>query len=211
MIMRFSIPAPLIAAACFASVSILSWGSAQAGDAQAGEKLAKEVCAACHGPDGNSIAPNFPHLAGQVGGYVADQLQLMKTGQREVPEMVAFVANLSNEDMENLGAYYETQTAKPAAIPEDDREAAERGERLYRGGDKHMQIAACMSCHSPNGSGVPRMYPRVANQHRDYLKKQLWAYKSGERQSRGEIMNDIAFKLSEQQIDDLSAYMHALQ
>ena len=58
-----------------------------------------------------------------------------------------------------------------------------------------MGIAACTSCHSPNGYGVPQIYPRVAGQYRDYLTKQLLAYKSGHRQSRGEIMNDIAFLL----------------
>ena len=55
------------------------------------------------------------------------------------------------------------------------------------------------------------MYPSVANQHRDYLKEQLLAYKSGERKSEGNIMNDIAFKLSLEQIEDVSAYMHALK
>ena len=125
--------------------------------------------------------------------------------------MTAFVADLTPEDMKNLGAYYAQQTAKQTSIPETDREAAERGERLFRGGLKGRQVAACMGCHAPNGHGVPQMFPRVANQHRDYLKQQLLAYKSGQRKSEGDIMNDIAFKLSEQQIDDVSAYMHALQ
>lgn len=211
MFERFFVSVPLIAMGFLSPVSILSWSDSFAADAAAGEALSKQVCAACHGADGNSVAPNFPNLAGQVEGYVVDQLKQMKSGEKQVPEMMAFVADLSDEDMQNLAAYYSAQKAKPAAIPENDLEAAERGERLYRGGERSMRVAACMSCHGPNGHGIPKRYPRVANQHRDYLKKQLWAFKTGERKSRNATMNDIAFRLSEQQIEDVSAYMHALQ
>lgn len=194
-----------------AALAIAPWSVAVAADVEAGKAIATQVCAACHGPDGNSMAPNFPNLAGQPAGYTADQLMRMKAGARTVPEMTGFVAELSAEDMQNLGAFYAAQAPRPAAIPETDVEAAERGEKVYRGGLKSMRVAACMSCHGPSGHGVPELYPRVANQHRAYLTKQLLAYKSGERQSEGDIMNDIAFKLSEQQIEDLAAYMHALQ
>lgn len=201
----------LFTAQILALLISMPWGVGNAADAKAGEALAAQVCAACHGPDGNSVAPNFPNLAGQAAGYIADQLAMMKSGERTVAEMVAFVANLSPEDMANLGAYYAAQSARQASIPESKLESAERGERLYRGGDQAMGIAACVSCHLPDGKGIPEAYPRVANQHIAYLKKQLLAYKSGERQSRGRIMNDIAFLLSLQQIDDVSNYMHALR
>jgi len=206
MLKRSLITAPLLTLLFFAP-----WGAATAADAAAGEQLAGQVCVACHGPGGNSMVPTFPNLAGQAGGYIADQLAMMKAGERNVPEMVGFVANLSPDDMANLGAYYASQSANPAAIPESDVESAERGERLYRGGDQAMGIAACVSCHLPDGKGIPEAYPRVANQHLDYLKKQLLAYKSGERVSRGRIMNDVAFLLSLQQIDDVATYMHALK
>lgn len=200
-----------ITARLFALILLSPWGVAHAGDAEAGEAIAKQQCAACHGEDGNSMVPTFPSLAGQVEGYTVDQLAKIKSGQRTVVEMAAFVTDLTPEDMRNLGAYYAEQTAKQASIPESEREAAARGERLFRGGFRTMRVAACMGCHAPNGHGVPKIYPRVANQHRDYLKKQLLAYKSGQRQSVGDIMNEIAFRLSEQQIDDVSAYMHALK
>lgn len=206
MLKQSSITVPL-----FTLILLLPWGVMHAGDAKAGETIAKQQCAACHGEDGNSMVPTFPNLAGQFEGYIADQLAKMKSGQRPVAEMAAIVADLTPEDMRNLGAYFAAQTAKLGSIPESDLEAAERGEHLFRGGHKGMRVAACMSCHSPSGHGVPQMYPRVANQHRDYLKQQLLAYKSGQRKSEGDIMNEIAFRLSEQQIDDVSAYMHALQ
>ena len=206
MLNRFSIISPFI-------VLLISspWGVILATDAKSVEALASQTCAACHGPDGNSAIPTFPNLAGQAAGYIADQLARIQSGERTIPEMAGFVANLSAEDMQNLGIFYAAQVARQASIPESDVESAERGERLYRGGDGSMGIAACTGCHAPNGYGVPQAYPRVANQHRDYLKKQLLAYKSGQRKSREEIMNDIAFLLSEQQIEDVSTYIYALE
>lgn len=182
-----------------------------AGDAKAGGDKAKQLCASCHGPDGNSIAPTFPTIAGQVPGYVADQLARFKSGERENAVMAGIAAPLSDEDMANLDAYFATQKTKPGSIPESDRELAEQGGRLYRGGFEPMRISACMSCHGPSGHGVPRRYPRVAGQKREYLEQQLLAFKSGKRKSYGDIMTNIAFRMSEQQIKAVSAYMHALQ
>jgi cytochrome c553 len=181
------------------------------GDAVAGETAAKQMCAACHGADGNSPAPNFPSLAGQVPGYVADQLARFKSGERENAVMAGIAQPLTPEQMANLDAYFSSQEVKPGAVPEEDKESAERGGWLYRGGYAPMDVAACMSCHGPSGHGVPRRYPRVSGQKREYLEQQLLAFKSGQRPSYGNIMTSIAFRMSAQQIKDVSAYMHALQ
>ena len=61
------------------AIAVAAGPANAAGDAKAGEEKAKQLCASCHGPDGNSIAPTFPTIAGQVPGYVADQLNLFKT------------------------------------------------------------------------------------------------------------------------------------
>lgn len=182
-----------------------------AGDAAAGEAMAKQLCAACHGADGNSAAPNFPSLAGQVPGYVADQLARFKSGERANDMMAGIAQPLTPEQMADLDAYFAAQEAKPGAVSDEELETAERGGRLYRGGYAPMNVAACISCHGPSGHGVPRRYPRVAGQKRDYLEQQLLAFKSGKRSSYGDIMTSIAFRMSEQQIKDVSAYMHALQ
>ncbi len=180
------------------------------GDAKAGEEKAKSACAACHGPDGNSTVAAYPSLAGQVPGYIADQLARFKSGERANPVMAGMAAPLSEEDMANLDAYFSIQAITPGVIAEEDKQAAERGGRIYRGGYAKMDVSACMSCHGPSGHGVPRRYPRLAGQKREYLEAQLLAFKSGARQSYGDIMTNIAFRLSEQQIKDLAAYMHAL-
>lgn len=178
---------------------------------KAGEEKAKQLCASCHGADGNSANPQFPSLAGQVPGYVSDQLQRFKSGERANDIMKGIAAGLADEDMAGLDMYYTSQSIAPGAVPEEDKKMAERGERLYRGGYAPMSVSACMSCHGPSGHGVPRQYPRVAGQKREYLEQQLLAFKSGKRMSYSDIMNSIAFRLSEQQIKEVSAYMHALK
>ncbi|MBN9133475.1 MAG: cytochrome c [Nitrosospira multiformis] len=78
-------------------------------DIEAGKKKAAEVCAACHGPDGNSPAPAFPILAGQHASYLAKTLNEYKSGVRQDPVMAGMAAALSKEDIENVAAYFATQ------------------------------------------------------------------------------------------------------
>lgn len=76
-------------------------------------------CAACHGADGNSAAPNFPRLAGQHASYLANSLESYKNGKRQNPVMAGMAAALSAEDIEALGAYYSVQTGlSTLAVPE---------------------------------------------------------------------------------------------
>ena len=167
------------------------------------------ACAACHGADGNSVIPQNPKLAGQVPGFIADQLAKFKSGERENAIMTAQVANLSEEDMKEIDAYYSSQQAQLGAISEEMQEMALVGEKIFRGGEPSMSISACMSCHGPSGHGIPTRFPKVSGQHIEYLEQQLLAYKSGSRVSAE--MNPIAFRLSEQQIKSLAAYMHGLK
>lgn len=178
-----------------------------AGDAEAGaQKVA--VCASCHGAGGVSTTPDYPSLAGQVPGYISQQLNAYKSGARENAIMAGMVAALSEQDMEDIDAYFSSLEPPVRAIAEADEEAARRGERIYRGGYRPFAIAACMGCHGPGGHGIPPNYPRLSGQQAAYLEAQLLAFKSGDRQH--EVMNPIAFKLSEDQIRDLALYMSAL-
>ncbi len=186
-------------------------------DPEAG-KLKAQVCASCHGADGNSANPAYPSLAGQVPGYIAAQLALFKGGQRKNDIMAGMAAGLSEQDLADLDAYYSGQKLKPGFVSEEEKESVLRGERLYRGGYAPLQVAACIGCHGPQGHGVPQRYPRVSGQHRKYLEDQLSTFKasyetpeSGVRFSYGDIMTRIAFLLSDQQIRDVSAYMHAME
>ena len=178
------------------------------GDADAGEQKA-QACVACHGEGGDNTNPLYPVLAGQVPGYIANQLKAFQDGVRVSAFMVAPSADLSEEDMADLDAYYSTQSPAPKSITEDQVEMAKLGERVYRGGYRPFEIAACMSCHGPAGHGIPPRFPKVSGQHAAYLEQQLIAFKNGSR--KDDIMNSIAFKLSEDQIHELSLYMSSLK
>jgi cytochrome c553 len=96
--MQFSIIA-------LASVLGLASSSALAGDAEAGKAKAA-VCAACHGTNGISMVPTYPNLAGQKEQYLAAQMKAFRDGQRKNMIMAPMAANLSDEDIANLAAYY---------------------------------------------------------------------------------------------------------
>lgn len=182
-----------------------------AGDAAAGEAKSA-VCAACHGANGISVIPINPNLAGQVPGYIAAQLEAYKSGERVNAIMAGQAAILTEEDMADLDAYYASQPAKTNPLmTEEDKTLAEAGAKIYRGGYEPRGISACMGCHGPSGHGIPKNYPRISAQHKEYIELQLLAYKKGERKGYNEIMSDIAFGLSELQIKQLSAYIAGLE
>jgi cytochrome c553 len=82
------------------------------GDVEAGKEIAVKVCAACHGADGNSQIPTNPKLAGQYESYLARALMDYQSGARKNPIMSGFAATLSDEDIENVSAYFSSQTGQ---------------------------------------------------------------------------------------------------
>ena len=90
---------------------LLSVSASAAGDAAAG-KAKSGVCGACHGPDGNSSNPLWPNLAGQHAAYLIKQLKDFKSGARKDPVMAPMASPLSDQDMENLAAYFTSQKQK---------------------------------------------------------------------------------------------------
>ncbi|NKB76911.1 MAG: c-type cytochrome [Gammaproteobacteria bacterium] len=180
---------------------------AQDGDVEAG-KQKSATCVACHGPNGISVSADFPHLAGQVPGYIAIQLANFKSGERSDPIMQGMSAGLSDEDMADLDAYYVSLDSNKGSVTPEQESQAVDGSKIYRGGYEPYSIAACMSCHGPSGHGIPPAFPRVSGQGPAYLEAQLLAFKSGAR--KNSIMNPISFALSEEQIKQLSLYMSAI-
>jgi cytochrome c553 len=182
---------------------------AQAAGNPAAGKTKAAVCMACHGPDGNGGAdPLWPKLASQDAVYLAKQMKDFKTGVRKDPIMPAMVAALSDADMQDLAAFFSSQTQKPAVAR--NAELIKQGARLFRGGNAKMGVTACMACHGPNGTGVPPRFPRVAGQNQPYTTKQLLAFKSGSRANDGETMTRVTFRMSEQEIKAASEYMASL-
>jgi cytochrome c553 len=195
------------------SASPLADGSAQEGSAKAG------VCLACHGMNGNSSNPEWPSLAGQSAVYIAEQLRLFRSGGRNNPLMQPIVATLSEDDIDDLAAYYAAQTPKGL---ESDPSYWKAGEKLYRAGDATRNIPACVACHGPTGAGNPAAgYPALRAQHAVYTVKQLNDYANGTRypqtqdaavKSRnGHVMVTISQRLTAEDIRNLSSYVQGLR
>lgn len=90
----------------FVLLAVLSSGSSiAAGDAAAG-KSKSGVCAGCHGMNGISSNDLWPNLAGQKKGYLIAQIKAYRDGVRESAMMMPMVANLSDQDVEDIAAYY---------------------------------------------------------------------------------------------------------
>ncbi|HET7202194.1 MAG TPA: c-type cytochrome [Steroidobacteraceae bacterium] len=193
-------------------VAALAWGgtAAAAGNLEAGQAKSA-TCMACHGADGNSANPEWPHLAGQHAGYVVKQLKHFKAAERNNPLMMPMAMILSDQDMEDLSVYFSTQTPRPTGETEPSK--LRLGERVYRAGNVENGVPACAGCHGPSGAGIAGAnYPRIGGQHGTYAAIQLRAYKSGARATDpNSMMRAVAGKLTEEEIDAVSSYLQGLR
>jgi cytochrome c553 len=180
------------------------------------QTIVKDVCAACHGIDGNSPTAINPNLAGQPAEYITLQLAHFQSGIRANPVMQGMAATLKPDDMKALGLYFSQQ--KPKGLAARDAALVTAGQKLYRGGDTATGLPACAACHAPDGAGVRKNYPRLAGQYADYTYAQLKAFKSGDRGAdkdgkdvNGRIMAMIATKMTDVQMKALAEYTSGLR
>ncbi|PPC78170.1 cytochrome c4 [Pokkaliibacter plantistimulans] len=179
------------------------------GDAKAGQPLTA-ICAACHGADGNSMAPNFPKLAGQGEEYLLKQMMDIKAGSRQVPEMTGLLNNLSDQDMANVAAYFASQKVAPGAAKP---ELAELGATIYIAGVADKGVPACQACHSPTGSGnTLARFPHLGGQHATYTETQLKNFRIGARNNDPSMMmRDVAARMSDAEIAAVASYIQGLR
>jgi len=179
-----------------------------AGDASTGKGKAV-ACAACHGSDGNSPSDMFPKLAGQHESYITKQLADFKSGARINAVMAPMVANLSEQDMADLGAFYASKKVTPGAVSE---ELLAAGQAVYRAGNKESGLPACMACHGPTGAGMPAAkWPALSGQYSKYVELQLKAFADGTRSNDpNNMMTDIAKKMTAEEMKAVSAYVAGL-
>jgi len=190
------------------AIATLFSGSIAAGDASKGQAKTA-TCAGCHAVDGNSPLAVNPKLAGQVEGYLIKQLKDFKTKARDNAIMAPMAGMLSDEDIENVAAYYASQKIQHAAVAKKYIEIAEK---IYRGGDSDRDIPACIACHGAKGEGMSAAgFPAVGGQHPEYTKVTLKAFRSGARDNDANgVMRDITAKMSDEQIEALSFYLAGL-
>ncbi|MCF6436581.1 MULTISPECIES: c-type cytochrome [Pseudoalteromonas] len=185
------------------------------GDAEAG-KAKSATCAACHGPDGNAPVTMYPKIAGQHADYIYKQLQEFKLGMtsggsegRMDPVMSGMAMPLSDQDMKDLAAYFSTLNMSEGTTPED---VVAAGQKLYKAGDAERGIPSCAACHGPRGNGTSlAKFPKISFQHPEYIKSQLLKFRDGTRKNDlNGMMQDIAKKLTDKDIETLSKYLGGL-
>jgi cytochrome c553 len=199
--------AGFVAAFSFSAVANEAAPAKYKPDLAKGEASYGAVCAACHGPDGNSIAPIYPKLAQQHAEYLVKQLIEFKSGKRANPIMLGFASTLSEDDMKNIAYFVSAKPPKEGASKEKD--LVTLGERIFRGGIADRQVPACAGCHSPNGAGIPAQYPRLAGQNAEYATAQLTAFRDGVRTNSLQ-MTQVAAKLNDREIKAVSDYIAGL-
>jgi cbb3-type cytochrome c oxidase subunit III len=177
-------------------------------DLAKGAEKSAQVCAACHTADGSRGSPANPILQGQHTEYLVKQLAEFKSGKRANAIMSGMAGALSEDDMKNVAAFYNSKTAKPGFAK--DKALVALGEKIYRGGIAAKQVPACAGCHSPTGAGIPAQYPRVAGQHADYAEAQLVAFRSGARGNSAQ-MAAIAARMSDKEIKAVADYVAGLR
>ncbi|AOY89745.1 cytochrome c4 [Marinobacter salinus] len=181
-----------------------------AGDPQAGEQNAA-VCAGCHGQGGQKpIMGAYPKLSGLGEKYLHNQLVAIQSGDRAIPEMTGLLDGKSDQELQDLAAYFDGQDM---VVSQADPDLIDQGAALYRGGNMASGVPACAGCHNPKGLGnEPGGYPRLGGQNADYVTKQLQAYRDGTRAAgaNAAIMMDVAAKLTDAEIKAVANYVSGL-
>lgn len=176
------------------------------------------LCVACHGNEGVSTTPIWPHLAGQHAEYVRKQLHDFKGEKRSNPQMSPMATSLTDTDIEDLSAYYASLNAAPgeALLVKiiDDKITVNLadGETIYRAGNPKTGLVACSACHGPGGAGnAAAKYPALSGQHAEYTAATLKAFKAEDRANDDKnIMRIIAGKMTNQEIEAVANYIQGL-
>lgn len=170
--------------------------SVSAGDAVRGEQLS-QTCLGCHGAPGlRNPGPVYaiPMVGGQHAAYIVSALKAYKNKERSHGTMQAQSANLSDQDMEDIAAFF-------AAMDGNSRPSSANADLIASGKEKS---AVCATCHGQSGDGDNVQYPKLAGQYASYLEQALKDYRSGDRKNA--IMAGFAAQLTIEDIRALSAW-----
>jgi cytochrome c553 len=210
---RYPIRLAPIIAAVGALALVLTGSSVRAQEptaiAQQAEDTAIGVCGTCHGPDGNSINPMFPRLAGQHAGYLVRQLKSFKEETRGDPYAIAYMwgmaSGLSDDTIDALAQYYARQKTGPGKS--HDPATIARGRNIFEHGIPSAGVPACAVCHGPDALGSDQ-FPRLAGQHAEYILKQLASFQSNMRNIA--VMHGVALNLRSPEMRAVADYLESL-
>jgi len=180
--------------------------------AEAAEYLAYSKCQLCHGPQGHSISPIYPALAGQKAWYIVEQLQAFRAQTRGDPYargmMWGMAAQLDDTQIAALADYYSKQgpfQSDPSPL-ENHSADVEKGKSIYNEGIAASGVPPCSACHQADAAGNDQ-FPRLAGQHALYLIKQLRALHNGTREQV--VMNGVAAPLRDEDMKAVSYYLES--
>ena len=182
--------------------------AADAATIERAEKIVHGKCFICHGIEGETSSQAFPRLAGQHATYLSRQLADFQSGRRKSGTMQPMVDGLTAEDFAALGLYFESRPVE--AHPVADEALARSGREIFVSGKPSAGVAACASCHGPNGHGTDTL-PRLAGQHALYIENQVRAFVRRERSAEDTAMQAIAAGLSEAEVKAVAAYISGLK
>src|SRR5215472_3933717 len=170
------------------------------------QRIAITVCGTCHGPNGNSMNPKYPRLAGQNANYLAAQLKAFRAQTRGDPDAIGYMwgmaSQLDDGTIQALAAYYAAQRAEPSASGASP--AITRGRQIFAQGVTAQGVPACSSCHGPDAHGL-QDFPRLAGQHAQYVLKQLASFQNNMRNVA--IMHGVAQNLNLGDMDAVAAFL----
>jgi cytochrome c553 len=200
----------LLAALSLTLLSQAALAQAIKGDIKAGEAK-NAMCIGCHGIKGYQASfpevYKVPMISGQSGVYIASALKAYQAGERKHPTMVAIAASLTEQDMADLGAYYEQHGKQPTANAKPSKEPSAKVKAI-------LDKSACASCHGANFSKpLDASQPKLAGQHKDYLYVALKSYKTEGNPKVGRsngVMAGIAKPLSLAEMKELASYIGSL-
>ena len=176
-------------------------------DLAKGGTISATVCAACHTADGSRGIPTNPILQGQHADYIVKQLTEFKSGKRDNAIMKPMASTLSDDDIRNVAAFYESKKAKPGLSK--NPATVDLGKKIWRGGIAEKNVPACAGCHGPTGAGMPAQYARLGSQHAEYVSAELGLFRSGKRANSPQ-MTTIAARMSDAEIAAVSDYVEGL-
>ena len=192
---RKAVALKIAAVLAFAALSLSAHAGLEEGRAKS------QVCAACHGPDGNSVIPTIPSLAGQPRQFITQALFMFREGQRKNEQMTPFAAKLSNADLNDLAQYYAAQKmTPPTRQPNADIVARARAV---------TEKNNCVACHTATLVGQQHI-PRLAGQHKPYLLEQLKAFKASTRADLDGTMTSAAQGLALDELEMVAEYLATL-
>ena len=170
------------------------------------QRMATQVCATCHGPNGDSISPAFPRLAGQQAPYIEAQLTGFRDRTRADPGAMAYMwgmaSQLDDQTIKGLAAYYAAQ--RPVHGAPGAKALMAQGKAIYEQGLPDAGVPACTACHGA-AAEVKENVPRLAGQHPAYLVKQL-AYFQSLLRGNAPIMHAVTDKMTFDQMEAVVAY-----